>query len=71
MYDDGGFDACGNCGLAPETIRQVLAARSSVADEKLKAQFEELALRAGRAEAALVSVNRKLERIRAYFGRFD
>lgn len=67
----GEFENCPNCGLSGDAMREIHAARQSHASEQIKSKFEELTLRAGRAEAELVSANRKLERIRAFFGHFN
>lgn len=55
---------CPTCGLSGEVIHEIWRVRGSHATDEVKARFEELAARAGLAEAKVARLERKLERIR-------
>jgi hypothetical protein len=53
---------CPNCGLDVAVLREIWRARESHANDELKARFEEMAARAGVAEAKAAKLERRLER---------
>ncbi len=64
-------DACPHCGLPGETLREIHRVREGHANAAVKAEFEALAIRAGRAEAEAAKFKAKLDRIQAYFAGFN
>jgi len=72
VYDGDAYpDACPTCGLAGETLREIYRVRETHASAEVTAKFEELAVRAGKAEAEATNLKRKLARLRSYLGAFD
>lgn len=73
IYDvfDGEYENCPNCGLSGEVMREIHRVREQHVSAAVAAQFEELALRAGRAEAENAKLTAKLKRIRGYFEHFN
>jgi hypothetical protein len=62
---------CPACGLSIETIREIWRVREGHANDEVKAQFEQLAVRAGLAEAKGEKLERTLGRIREAMGGDD
>jgi hypothetical protein len=73
IYDvfDGEHEACPNCGLSGDVMREIRRVREGHASDEVKAQFEELAVRAGKADADAAKYKAKLDRIRGYFTNFS
>jgi hypothetical protein len=61
FLDEG---ACPKCGLSGDVIREIWRVRESHATDEVKTQFEQLATRAGVAEAKVLRLERRLERIK-------
>lgn len=63
---------CPNCGLSMDVVREIWRVREGHATDEVKARFEELAVRAGKAEAELRIVKHRLERVQeAANGGYD
>lgn len=55
---------CPVCGLPQEVLREIWRARESHASVELKEQFESMAVRAGKAEAQVRRLTRKVDAVR-------
>lgn len=73
IYDvfEGEYENCPNCGLSGEAMREIHRARESHANAEVKAKFEALTVRAGKAEAEAANLRHKLDRIQEYFAGFN
>jgi hypothetical protein len=73
IYDvfDGEYENCPNCGLSGDVMREIHRVQEAHANAEVTAKFEELALRAGKAEAENAKLTAKLKRIRGYFEHFN
>ena len=60
-HDDG---KCPECGLSQDTLHEIWRARESHANEALKAQVEAWMVRAGKAEAQVLRLTRKVDAAR-------
>lgn len=54
---------CPACGLSQEVLHEIWRVREGHATAEVKAQFEEMAVRAGKAEAQVLRLTRKLEAV--------
>lgn len=59
-----GHPACPNCGLPGTAIAEVYEARKLNADKTLAARYEEVVIRAGKAEAERDQLRRQVAAIR-------
>lgn len=72
VYDHDRYpDQCPTCGLPGETLREIYRVRETHANAEVTKRFEELAIRAGKAEATAANLQSKLDRIHEYFAGFN
>lgn len=63
---------CPKCGLSLDVLHEINRVRESHATAEVKAQYEEMAARAGRAEAELRVLKHRIERVQeAANGGYD
>lgn len=63
---------CPKCGLSLDTLHEINKVRECHATAEVKAQFEEFAVRAGKAEAEVRVLKHRLERVQqAADGGYD